>query len=204
MTHRFWFTEAVKGGTLGNPNPPTMKAIPTSALAALLCVAPACPLIGAPDAYVPGPDSAVQPGVPQGELIAFDFSTSKVFPGTTRHVTVYVPKQYDPAKAACLYVGQDGVGWNAPIVMDNLIARGEILVMIGVFVTSGGVQVCDQAGRVNAILPSPGGPVIGVCLGGKDFGTLYAASAETIYIRKVNAVGANTWASPVLPAAPKL
>ena len=44
----------------------------------------------AADEYPPHPDAVVQPGVPQGELIQFDFAGSKIFPGTTRAVTVYV------------------------------------------------------------------------------------------------------------------
>src|SRR5688572_24281218 len=82
------------------------------------------PLIAAEE-YPPHPDSQVNPAVPKGELIKFTFDRSKVFPGTTRDVTVYVPKQYDPAKPACVYVNQDGVQWNAPVVFDNLIAKGE-------------------------------------------------------------------------------
>ena len=102
-----------------------------------------------PDAYVPGPDSIVQPGVPQGELIQFDFSDSKIFPGTTRHVTVYVPKSYDPGTPACLYVDQDGVQWNGPVVLDNLIARKELPVIIGVFVTPGVAMASNPATELN-------------------------------------------------------
>ena len=47
----------------------------------------------------------------------------KIFPGTTRQVTVYVPRSYDPATPACVFVDQDGVQWNAPVVLDNLIAQ---------------------------------------------------------------------------------
>ncbi len=90
-----------------------------------------------------GPDSLVQPGVPQGELIKFEFFGSKIFPGTVREVTVYVPRQYEAAKPACLYVNQDGVQWNAPTVFDNLIARGELPVIIGVFVRPGVVKAAD-------------------------------------------------------------
>jgi gluconolactonase len=136
-----------------------MKAIPTRALCALLLLAQGSLLSGEPDAYVPGPDSLVQAGVPKGELIKFDFSKSKVFPGTTRHVAVYVPKQYDPAKAACVYVDQDGVQFEAPIVLDNLIARGELPVIIGVFVTPGVVPALDSSralGRFNRSLEYDG------------------------------------------------
>jgi len=93
-----------------------------------------------PDDYLPGPDSRPQAGVPKGELIVFELANSKIFPGTTREVTIYVPRQYDPAKPACLHVNQDGVGWNAPVVFDNLIAKGDLPVIIGVFVKPGTVQ----------------------------------------------------------------
>ncbi len=101
--------------------------------------------IYAADDYVPGPDSKPQPGVPKGELIKFEYAASKIFPGTTRDVTVYVPKQYDPAKPACVYVNQDGVQWSAPTVFDNLIARGELPIIIGVFVTPGVVKAREPA-----------------------------------------------------------
>ncbi len=95
--------------------------------------------------YVPGPDSKIQPGVPQGELIKFEFTASKIFPGTTREVTIYVPRQYDPAKPACVHVNQDGLQNNANVVFDNLIARGELPVIVGVFVTPGVVKARDPA-----------------------------------------------------------
>jgi sugar lactone lactonase YvrE/enterochelin esterase-like enzyme len=94
----------------------------------------------AADDYAPHPDSLVQPGVPSGELIKLTFAASKIFPGTTRSVTIYVPKQYDATKPACVYVNQDGVQNNAPVVFDNLIAKGEMPVTVGVFVTPGVVK----------------------------------------------------------------
>ena len=110
---------------------------------ALVSVAPF--KVFAADDYLPGPDSKPQPGVPQGELIKFEFASVKIFPGTTREVTIYVPRQYDGLKPACVYVNQDGVQWNAPTVFDNLIARGEIPVLIGVFVRPGIVKTSDAA-----------------------------------------------------------
>ena len=86
--------------------------------------------------FPPHPDSIANPAVPKGELIKFEFADSKIFRGTTREVTLYVPKQYDPAKPACAYVNQDGVQWGAPVVFDNLIAKGDIPVLVGVFVRS--------------------------------------------------------------------
>ena len=88
-------------------------------------------------------DSQPQEGVPKGELIKFDFAESKVFPGTTREVTVYVPKQYDGKKPACVYMNQDGVQWNAPVVFDNLIAKQEIPIQIGVFIKPGVIKALD-------------------------------------------------------------
>ncbi len=119
-----------------------MKKPARIALLASALLRAALPLPAA-DEYPTHPDSVVQPGVPHGELLRFDFTGSKIFPGTTRQVTVYVPKQYDPAKPACVYVNQDGVQWNAPVVFDNLIARGELPVIIGVFVTPGVVKAAD-------------------------------------------------------------
>jgi enterochelin esterase-like enzyme len=54
-----------------------------------------------------------------------------------------VPRQYDGTKPACLYVNQDGVQWNAPIVFDNLIAKGDMPMTIGIFVTPGVVKALD-------------------------------------------------------------
>ncbi|HZE96483.1 MAG TPA: SMP-30/gluconolactonase/LRE family protein [Planctomycetota bacterium] len=81
-----------------------------------------------------------KPEIPRGETAKYTFDQSKIFPGTTREVTVYVPKQYDPEKPACVYVGQDGGGFNAPAAFDRLIAAKEMPVTIGVFVQHGRVK----------------------------------------------------------------
>ena len=99
--------------------------------------------------YPPHPDAQVQPGVPKGDLIRFEFAVSRIFPGTTREVTVYVPRQYDPAKPACVYVNQDGVQWNAPVVFDNLIARGQLPILVGVFVRPGVMKAADGNGALD-------------------------------------------------------
>lgn len=82
-------------------------------------------------------------GVPKGEILKFTFNQSKIFPGTTREVSVYVPAQYKPDKPACVYVNQDGIQWKAPIVFDNLIYKKEMPITIGVFVTPGKVLADD-------------------------------------------------------------
>src|ERR1700722_10063349 len=108
----------------------------------------AIPLLAIDD-YQPGPDSIVETNVPQGEMLEFNFANSKIFPGTTRAVKVYVPKQYDPAKPACLFVNQDGIRWNAQVVFDNLIAKGEIPVTIGVFVAPGRLPSADSTNALD-------------------------------------------------------
>lgn len=77
--------------------------------------------------------------VPKGDVKEYTFDQSKVFPGTTRQYWVYVPKQYDPNKPACVYVNQDGIQYNAPAVFDELIHKKEMPVTIGVFVMHGRV-----------------------------------------------------------------
>src|SRR5688572_19346219 len=89
------------------------------------------------------PASVEQSNVPEGEVIKFVFNNSKIYPGTTREVSVYIPKQYVADKPACVYVNQDGIQWNAPVVFDNLIAAREMPVTIGVFVTPGVVKASD-------------------------------------------------------------
>ena len=77
---------------------------------------------------------------PKGEVTKYTFDKSRIFPGTVRDYWVYVPRQYDPAKPACLYVGQDGVQFNAPAVFDELIDWKRMPVVIGVFVMHGRVK----------------------------------------------------------------
>jgi enterochelin esterase family protein len=89
------------------------------------------------DQYVPGPDSKEQPGVPKGEVTKYSWNGSKVFTNTVRDYWVYVPKQYDLAKPACLFVCQDGVSYLAPTAFDNLIHKKEMPVTIGIFIQPG-------------------------------------------------------------------
>ncbi len=82
---------------------------------------------------------------PKGEVLKFTFERSQVFPGTVRDYWIYVPKQYDPAKPACVYVNQDGIQYNAPAVFDELIAKGEMPITVGVFVMHGRVKAPSDA-----------------------------------------------------------
>jgi gluconolactonase len=88
---------------------------------------------------------AQQPdAIPKGETFTFSFEKSKVFPGTARTVTVYVPRQFDGKTPACVYVNQDGVQYNAPAVFDRLIAEKAMPVTIGIFVTPGVVKAANK------------------------------------------------------------
>ena len=95
-------------------------------------------------AYPVDPASVRQDGVPKGVTTKHSFADSKVYPGTERTYWLHVPAQYDPAKPACLMVFQDGGGYvnegganKIPIVFDNLIAKNEMPVTIGLFVDPG-------------------------------------------------------------------
>ncbi|MCP5518794.1 MAG: SMP-30/gluconolactonase/LRE family protein [Verrucomicrobiales bacterium] len=104
----------------------------------------AATVLGA-DAYQLGSESSARaPGVPAGRVEPFSFRQSQVYPATERAGWVYIPAQYDGREPAALMVFQDGHAYvstdgqmRAPIVFDNLIARGEMPVTIGVFVNPG-------------------------------------------------------------------
>ncbi|MVM29952.1 gluconolactonase [Spirosoma sp. HMF4905] len=67
-----------------------------------------------------------------------------------------------------------------------------------------GIQVCDQAGRVNLILPTPNGKVSNICFGSENFDILFATCGNKVYKRKLNVKGANAWEKPNKPTAPRL
>ncbi len=103
----------------------------------------ALPVAAAAEEYALGPDSQRQPGVPQGKVTKYTW-TSKLYEHTVRDYWIYVPAQYTPGHAACLMVFQDGHtyvdengSWRVPIVFDNLIQKRDMPVTIGVFVDPG-------------------------------------------------------------------
>ena len=67
-----------------------------------------------------------------------------------------------------------------------------------------GIQVLDQLGRVNAILPVPSGQASNCAFGGPNFDILYVTSGDKVYARKVKAHGANTFSDPNKPAEPRI
>jgi len=118
--------------------------------------------------HTPAPESIVNPSVPQGTLIDITMSSadSKLYPGIartpgtfgtpdptnparlivttshpapyTRHVTVYVPKQYVPGTVAPFIVGADGPDHLLFTVLDNLIAEHKVPIMIAISIQNGG------------------------------------------------------------------
>ena len=70
--------------------------------------------------------------------------------------------------------------------------------------TALGIQVCDQAGRVNCILPTTPGPAQSVCFGGKDSSVLFAACRGSILRRPLTVRGVPNWAPALKPAPPRL
>jgi enterochelin esterase-like enzyme len=113
---------------------------------------------GGPGAPTPGFESGVvpQPGpyerppeasgrlndAPPGTISPAATFTSRVYDGLKFRYYVYVPLQYRPGHPAALMVFQDGTSvylniFRAPIVLDNLIAAGEIPVTIALFIDPG-------------------------------------------------------------------
>jgi enterochelin esterase-like enzyme len=99
--------------------------------------------------------------VPQGTVSTFDMEStdSKIYPGIarnprdpnnpqaavgthaqpyTRHVGVYVPKQYVPGTPAPFIIGADGIDKALFTALDNLIAEKKVPVMIAISIGNGG------------------------------------------------------------------
>ncbi len=94
--------------------------------------------------YTLGPDSQRQPNVPKGTVTKHAWNNSKIYPGTTRDYWIYVPSQYNQTRPAAVMVFQDGAGfvtedgaWRVPVVLDNLIAKGQMPPTIAIFVDPG-------------------------------------------------------------------
>ncbi|HSY19363.1 MAG TPA: alpha/beta hydrolase-fold protein [Candidatus Acidoferrales bacterium] len=97
-----------------------------------------------PGEYALGPDSLPQPGVPKGKLEGPFLFKSHIFTNTVRQYWIFVPAQYQPEKPACVLVFQDGQravktngALRVPQVLENLIAKKEMPVTIGIFITPG-------------------------------------------------------------------
>lgn len=67
-----------------------------------------------------------------------------------------------------------------------------------------GIQVCDQAGRVHCIIPTPNGKISNLTFGGPQMDTIYATCGDKVYSRKVKVKGAPNFLPANKPAAPRL
>ena len=99
------------------------------------------------------PLSQPQEGVPRGTVTQHQWK-STLYPGTVRDYWIYVPAQYNGQEKACLMVFNDGGSYirkegsfRTPMVFDNLIARGDMPVTIGVFVNPGVIPPAQPGQR---------------------------------------------------------
>jgi sugar lactone lactonase YvrE len=69
-----------------------------------------------------------------------------------------------------------------------------------------GIQVLDQLGRVNAIIPAPpsNSQTSNVCFGGPDFNILYVSAGDKVFRRRLKTRGVNSFDKPVKPANPRM
>ena len=70
--------------------------------------------------------------------------------------------------------------------------------------TNMGIQICDQAGRVQGIIPTPNGKLSNFTFGGEHFDTLFATCGDRVYKRKLKIIGVQAWGVPNKPAPPRL
>jgi enterochelin esterase family protein len=129
-----------------------MKTIRLSVAAAALLLPSAARLHA--DDYSLGPDSQEQAGVPKGTIEEFAWKESKIYPGTERQVWIYLPPGFDKEKEYPLIVFQDGGGAVGPkggfrvsVVLDNLIHKGDVPAMVGLFVNPGTVPPAVPGGK---------------------------------------------------------
>ena len=101
--------------------------------------------------YSLGRDSQPQPGVPKGTLTRHTLPPGKFFPGTPHNYQLYVPAQYESSRPLPFMIFLDGSGYagdnvRVPVVLDNLIARGDVPAMAAIFVDPGIMPaLSDQA-----------------------------------------------------------
>lgn len=102
--------------------------------------------------YTNAPELTKRDDVPKGTVYHFtmDSRDSKLYPGIaksapgqvvpyTRHVSVYVPRQYVPGTPAPFMISQDSMGAGVlPTILDNMIADHRLPAMVAIMIDSGG------------------------------------------------------------------
>lgn len=101
----------------------------------------------------PGPESAARPGGLRGTLREGRHVGKGIYPTVARDFWVYVPARRDGDGPANLIVFQDGGNYlkraNAAVVLDNLIAAGDLRPTVGVFVDPGDLDGQARGSRGN-------------------------------------------------------
>ena len=68
-----------------------------------------------------------------------------------------------------------------------------------------GLQVADQAGKVNTIVSKPQpGPLSNVVFGGPEFDELFVTIGDKVFKRKVRQKGLLNFQEPITPPPPRL
>lgn len=69
-----------------------------------------------------------------------------------------------------------------------------------------GIQVLDQLGRVNAIIPAPpsNSQTSNICFGGPNFNIIYVTAGDKVFRRRLRTRGANSFDKPIRPASPRM
>lgn len=69
-----------------------------------------------------------------------------------------------------------------------------------------GIQVLDQLGRVNAILPAPpsNGQTSNIYFAGPSFNIMYVTAGDKVFRRKLKTRGANSFEKPIKPGSPRM
>ena len=100
------------------------------------------------EVYETHPDARERAGVPRGTVKEMPAWESTIFKGTRRDWWVYVPAQYKEDSPAAVMVFQDGASYReyVPTIFDNLIARGDMPVTVGIFIQPG---IFIDGGRPN-------------------------------------------------------
>jgi enterochelin esterase-like enzyme len=87
--------------------------------------------------YNPPPEATLMPGAPPAMEDKFVYNTSKVFPGSSRNVVIFIPAQYVPGTTVPFIVIQDGDeqlnAYKTDVVLMNLIHQKRLPVMAAIF-----------------------------------------------------------------------
>ena len=172
--------------------------------------------------YVTVPDGSAKPGKlylirPDGEKIVVDDGLK--FPNgitlSPDQTQLYATESAShwvwiyKIKADGTLTYKQRYGWlHVPDTEDNAWSDGLKCDTAGrVYVASRlGIQIMDQLGRVNAILPVPAssGQASNLCFGGTDFNILYVSAGDKVFRRKLKTRGVNYFDKPTKPANAKM